>query len=228
KGPELEEIVSSLPGTGHRAIVTDLSDDGAAVNLAAETGDTDILVANAGLPATGRLDDLSQEEIGRPLRVNLEAPIRMTRELLPGMRERGEGHIVLVASLAGKVASLRASIYSATKFGLRGFGMALRDDLHGTGIGVSVVLPGFIRDAGMFADSGASAPLGLGTASPQEVADGVVKAIEKDKQQVHVAPLRQRFMVGFAHRYPGLASRVQRAGGAAVAEEITQGQIDKR
>ena len=228
KGPELDALAASLPGDGHRAAVSDLAEDDAAVDLANEAGEIDVLVANAGLPASGVLDDFSQDELGRSLRVNLEGPIRMTRELLPGMRDRGVGHLVYVASLAGKVAPLRASIYSATKFGLRGFGMGLRDDLHGTGIGVSVVLPGFVRDAGMFADSGAKTPLGLGTASPEDVGEGVVKAIERNKQQVDIAPLRQRFMVSLGHHYPGLASRIQRAGGTGAADEIAAGQLDKR
>ncbi len=228
KPDALQELQGSLPGSGHRSIVSDLGEQGAAIELVGEAGEIDILVANAGLPATGRLDELSHDEVGRPLRVNLEAPIRMAREVIPPMRARGSGQIVLVASLAGKVASLRASIYSATKFGLRGFGLALREDLHGTGIGVSVVLPGFIRDAGMFADSGANAPPGLGTASPEEVGEGVVKAIERNKGEVEIAPLSMRLLSGFAHRHPGLSGRIQRRGGTKIADEIAAGQTDKR
>lgn len=228
KAEALEQLAGALPGSGHRSIVSDLGEDAAAVNLVAEAGEIDILIANAGLPATGQLDELSHDEVGRPLRVNLEAPIRMARDVIPPMRARGSGHIVLVASLAGKVASLRASIYSATKFGLRGFGLALREDLHGTGIGVSVVLPGFVRDAGMFADSGAKLPPGVGTAAPEEVAEGVLKAIEYNKAEVDVAPLQQRLLAGFAHRHPGLAARIQRRGGTKIADNITAGQTDKR
>lgn len=228
KPDALAELSGSLPGSGHRTIVSDLGEEGAAVELVKQAGEVDIMVANAGLPATGHLDQLSQDELGRPLRVNLEAPIRMAREVIPSMRARGSGHIVLVASLAGKVASLRASIYSATKFGLRGFGLALREDLHDTGIGVSVVLPGFVRDAGMFADSGAKAPPGLGTASPEEVGLGVIAAIERNKGEVNIAPLPQRMLAGFALRHPALAGRVQRGGGAKIADEITAGQSDKR
>ena len=228
KAEALEALAGSLPGSGHRFIVSDLGEEGAAVALVGEAGRVDVLVANAGLPATGQLDELSHDEVGAPLRVNLEAPIRMSRELIPPMRERGSGHIVLIASLSAKVASLRASIYSATKFGLRGFGLALREDLHGTGIGVSVVLPGLVRDAGLFADSGASAPPGLGTATPDQVAAGVLKAIEKDKGEVEIAPLVQRLGAGFAHRYPALAGKAQRHGGTKMADEITAGQTDKR
>lgn len=224
----LEELRASLPGTGHRAIVNELSEAGAAVALVAEAGPVDILVANAGLPASGKLDEFSHDELERALRVNLEAPIRMAREVIPSMQARGGGHIVLIASLSARVASIRASVYSATKFGLRGFGLALRQDLHDHGIGVSVVLPGFVRDAGLFADSGAKTPLGLGTASPQDVGEGVVRAIEKNKGELYVASLQQRLLVACASLCPGLAGRAQRSGGTRIADEIVAGQAGKR
>ena len=85
----------------------------------------DVLVANAALPASGRVEDFEPDQIDRALDVNLRAPIQLTRALLPGMLERGRGHLVLVSSLSGKVASPRSGIYSATKFGLRGFAAGL-------------------------------------------------------------------------------------------------------
>jgi short-subunit dehydrogenase len=228
KREALEQLAQSLPGDGHRVVVSDLAEEGAAGRLVDEAGEVDVLVANAGLPASGRLDGFSQQEIGRALRVNLEAPIRMTRELLPAARERGTGHFVYLSSLSGKAATPRSSLYSATKFGLRGFALALREDLRATGIGVSVVLPGFIRDAGMFADSGARAPAGLGTSSPQEVADGVIRAIEQDRGQVEVATRVQRILAGFASRRPELAGRLANRGGTKVAADVARGQADKR
>ena len=161
---ELAELAASLPGVSeaHQTLVADLTDPGAAEGLVAEAGDIDILVANAALPASGLLTDLSSSEVTRALRVNLEAPILMARELSPSLASKGEGHIVLMASLAGKVGSPRASLYNATKFGLRGFAFGLREDLHAEGVGVSVVSPGFVREAGMFHDSGSKEPPGLG------------------------------------------------------------------
>ena len=130
KQEALDELASSLPGDGHRAIVADLAEEGAAERLVAEAGEVDVLVANAALPASGRLESFSQEELGRALRVNLEAPIRMTRELLPRLTERDSGHLVYVSSLSGIAASPRSSLYSASKFGLRGFALGLRADLR--------------------------------------------------------------------------------------------------
>jgi short-subunit dehydrogenase len=228
KAEELDGLVAALPAAEHRAIVCDLAEDGAALRLLDDAGDVDVLVANAGLPASGRLDGFSQEEIGRALRVNLESPVRMARELLSAWQERGSGHFVFISSISGFISTPRASLYAATKFGLRGFALNLREDLRGSGIGVSVITPGAIREAGMFADSGAKAPPGVGTGTPQQVASAVVHAIERDKSEISVAPMRQRALARFAMFAPELSGRVAGAAAARAAEEIAQGQANKR
>ena len=208
KGEELEALASSLPGEEHRTVVADLAVEGAAERLASEAGEVDGLVANAGLSGTGRLEDFTEDQLCQTLRVNLEAPIRMARLLAPPMAERGEGHVVFIASLAGKAASPHSSLYNATKFGLRGFALALRTDLAPRGVGVSIVSPGFVREAGLFARSGASDG-GLGTTTPQRVAAGVVRAIERDRAEVAVGPLRQRALSHLALATPGISARIQ-------------------
>jgi short-subunit dehydrogenase len=229
KAEALEELAGSLRGEGHRVAVSDLADADAPERLAAEAGSVDVLVANAGLPGSGRLEDFTPEELGRVLRVNLEAPIRLTHELLPAMQERGSGHLVYVSSLSGKAATPRSSLYSATKFGLRGFAFGLREDLIRRGVGVSVVSPGFVREAGMFHDSGAKAPPGFGTTTPKAVADAVLTAIERNKHEVAVAPLLQRALANFAQRRPELAGRLAyRRGGDKMADRVASGQRDKR
>jgi short-subunit dehydrogenase len=229
KADELVELADSLPGEGHRPVVADLGLDGAAERLVSEAGEVDILVANAGLPGTGKLDTFSEEEIARALRVNLEAPMRMSRLLVPAMLERGGGHLVYVASLAGKAPAPLSSVYNATKFGLRGFALGLRTDLVGTSVGVSVVSPGFVRDAGMFADSGAKSTGGMGTTSPEAVAAGVVRAIERDKHEVVVAPLRLRAAAHLGLANPGLAVKIAGSGsGQKAAEAVASGQTEKR
>ena len=229
KAEALEELAAELPDERHRVLPADLAEPGAAEKLAAEAGEVDVLVANAGLPGTGRLEDFTVERLTGTLRVNLEAPMLLARALEPGMRERGAGHLVFVASLAGKAASPRSTVYNATKFGLRGFALALQADLAGTGVGASLVSPGFIREAGMFADSGAKSPPGMGTSTPQEVAAAVVKAIEHDKVEVAVAPLMQRTLAHIGLATPGISLRVQ-SGPAAqkAAAAVAKGQTDKR
>jgi short-subunit dehydrogenase len=230
KAEALEALAAELPGEGHRVLPSDLAEPGAAEKLAAEAGEVDLLVANAGLPAAGRLTDFTPEQVTRALRVNLEAPMLMARALFPAMVERGSGHLVFVASLSGKAASPRSSIYNATKFGLRGFALGLRADLAPKGVGVSLVSPGFIRDAGMFADAGAKPPPGLGTGTPEQVGAAVVRAIEHDKVEVAVAPIAQRALAHFALVSPAIAVKTQSgSAGQKAAKAVADGHSsDKR
>lgn len=230
---ELTKLAESLPGDGHTYLVSDLAEEGAAEKLFADAeaaGPIDILIANAALPGSGNLISFTPEQVARGVRVNLEVPMILSRLFIPPMTERGGGQIVLISSLSGKAASPRASIYNATKFGLRGFGLALRQDqvADRSGVGVSVVMPGFVRDAGMFESSGGKAPPGVGTVSPEQVGEGVVRAIEADKAEVQVATPQQRMMVAFAHRYPRLAALTQRGHGTRLAERMAEGNRDKR
>ena len=228
KTEELVKLARSLPGGGHTTLTSDLAEEGAALALLEQAGDVDVLVANAALPASGQLDGFSQEQIGRALRVNLESPVRMTRELLPAWQKRGSGHFVFISSISGFASTPRASLYAATKFGLRGFALNLREDLRGTGVGVSVITPGAIRGAGMFADSGAAPPPGLGTGTPQQVGDAVVRAIERDKSEISVAPLRQRALARFAMLAPEISGRLAGSTATKAADAIASGQTEKR
>lgn len=228
KPEELDRLAGELTGSGHRTIVSDLAEPGAGPALAEQAGDVDVLVANAGLPGTGRLQKFTPEQIDRVLDVNLAAPIHTTHALLPAMLERGSGHFVYVSSLAGKTPSPRSSLYNATKFGLRGFALAFRQDLRGSGVSASLVLPGFIRDAGMFADAEIDPPPGMGTSSPEEVGAGVVKAIESDRAEVAIAPPQQRALTTLGHVFPALAARAQQGRGESIADKLTSGQQSKR
>jgi short-subunit dehydrogenase len=214
---------------GGQVIACDLSQRGQVERLVSEAGRVDVLVANAAHPASGVLTELDQEQIDRMLEVNLRAPVALARALAPAMIEQRRGHMVFISSLAGKMASASSSIYSATKFGLRGFALGIREDLRPHGIGVSVVLPGFIRDAGMFADAGVSLPPGVGTRTPEQVAAGVVRAIERNRAEIEVAPAGLRLGARFGGLAPELAATVSRMlGGDRVAADLTAGQRDKR
>jgi len=221
---DLLALAASLPGADHRVIAADLAEDGEAERLAAAAAGVDILVANAGLPGAGWLAEFSAEEVKRALRVNLEAPMLLARALFPEMLERGSGHLVFVASLSGKAASPRTSIYSATKFGLRGFALGLRTDLAPRGIGVSLVSPGFVSDAGMFAEAGEKKPPLMGTTTPAAVADAVRKAIVEDRVEVAVAPLLDRVAAHAGLVSPRASALVQAGGvGQRAAEAIAAG-----
>jgi short-subunit dehydrogenase len=224
KREALEALVAELPGDGHLVLPADLAEPGAAEALAAEAAEAEILVANAGLPGAGSLADFSPAEVSRALRVNLEAPMLMARALYPAMVERGSGQLVFISSLSGKAPSPRTSIYNATKFGLRGFAFALRADLGPQGVGVSVVSPGFIRDAGMFADAGAKPPPGMGTGTPEQVGSAVVRGIERDKLEIVVAPVAQRVGAHVAAISPSIGVRAQMgSAGQKAADAIVDG-----
>lgn len=214
---ELRRLADELDGS--RVIVADLARRGEAERLATETGPVDILIANAGVPVSGQLTDLEVTAIDRGLDVNLRAAIVLTRLLVPGMLERGSGHVVLMASLAGQIPGPRNSVYNATKFGLRGFGHALRTELRGTGVSASVVSPSFVSEAGMWAESGQRSPFEV---PPGRVAEAVVRAIRDDKAEVTVAPLMGRIGGRFALIAPSTFLRV--AGRTA---GIPQAAVDR-
>ena len=224
----LDELAASL-GEPAEILVADLGERDAPTRLAEAAGAVDVLVANAALPASGRVEDFDHDQIDRALDVNLRAPIQLTRALLPGMLERGRGHVVFVSSLSGKAASPRSGIYSATKFGLRGFAAGLREDVEPCGIGVTVVFPGFVRGAGLFADSGVKLPPWLGTRTPEEVAAAVVRGIERERAEVDVAPLGLRVGTRIAGLAPVTIARVQRRlGSERIADALAEAQRGKR
>jgi uncharacterized protein len=212
-----------------RAIACDLAQPEEVTRLLAEVGNADALVANAALPASGLLSSFSVDELDAALAVNLRAPMVLARGLSEGMVARGSGHIVFISSISGKTASVGGSVYSATKFGLRGFALGLREDLRGKGVGVSTVFPGFISDAGMFHDSRAELPGYVGMRTPEQVADAVVRAIERDRSEIDVAPLSMRLGAAVAGLLPELSGRLQRRlGSDEVAGAMAEGQRDKR
>jgi short-subunit dehydrogenase len=223
---ELEQLAASVGG---RSIACDLAVSEQLEQLVAAAGEVDVLVANAALPATGHLNSFSAAQLDTMLDVNLRAPIALARALSPGMVDRHRGHLVFVSSLAGRVASPRSSMYSATKFGLRGFALGLRQDLRRDGVGVSVVSPGFIRDAGMFADADVKLPPGVGTSTTEQVAAAVIRAVEHNRAEVTVAPLAMRIGTDIASVAPGVSAAFQRFLGAdRTANKLADSQLDKR
>lgn len=214
---------------GARALTVDLSDRAEVGRLIDEAGAVDILIANAALPASGRIESFTLDELDRSLEVNLRVPIVLARTLLPAMLERRSGHLLFVSSLAGKSATAGSALYSASKFGLRGFAAGLRADLHASGVGVSTVFPGFIRDAGMFADTGVRLPPGVRTRAPEDVARAVISAIERNRGEVDVAPLSLRAGAAAAGLAPEFAMAVaRRLGSDAIAVRFAAEQRDKR
>lgn len=227
-GRRAQPVAAVAAEVGGRAIVADLADRSQLGRILDEAGPLDVLIANAGVPASGDLAEWEQHQIDRALEVNLANPIAMTRALLPGFRARGSGHFVYVSSLAGKVAPIGGSLYAATKYGLRGFAGGLRADLHGSGIRVSVVFPGFVHQAGFFADAGATLPKGIRTVSPQAVGEAVVKVIRHNKAEADIAPIVLRAGALIGSLTPGLSASLQARLGHDVSEQLIAAQRHKR
>jgi short-subunit dehydrogenase len=222
----LEPLAEEVSG---RALAADLSLRADVDMLIAEAGAADIVVHNAALPASGTLTDFSVEQIDRALEVNLRSPVILSRHFAEAMGARGSGHIVFISSLSGKSGQGGASLYSATKFGLRGFSQGLAGDLAPHGVGVSCIFPGFIRDAGMFHESGTQLPKGVGTSTPEQVASAVVGAIEKNRLEVDVAPIGMRFITTIAGIAPATSAKLAtKMGGSKIAKDLAEGQREKR
>jgi len=218
----LEELAAEVGG---KTIAADLSDPESLTDLMSQAAGIDVLIANAALPGEGKLDGLAESDIDGVLDVNLRAPILLSQWAAEQMVPRGRGRIVLIGSLAGRAASPQLSMYNATKFGLRGFALAYREELRGTGVGVSLIAPGFVDEAGMFVNSGNELPTGMRAVSPGDVAKAVVRSIDKDLGEVVVAPPELKVLGWFAMAAPGISATMQRKLGIYDTFETDAGEI---
>ncbi len=197
--------------TGAEVAVADLAKRADVERLAARAASCDVLVANAGIGADPPFADLTQADIDRSIEVNLRSPIVLSHAFAKARVAAGRpGQIVLIGSLSGVAATAGTRLYNATKFGLRGFALSFRQDLDGTGVGVTHVAPSFIRDAGMFADGGIDLPPGVRTKAPADVAAAVAKAIEDDPMELFVSPAELRVLSTIGGVAPALSALVQR------------------
>lgn len=172
-----------------------------------ELGSVDILINNAGVELTAPLQDHPADKIGLVVKVNLLAPMLLAQCLLPGMLKRGKGHIVNIASLAGKTGLPFQTPYATTKAGLVMFTHSLRAELIDQPVGASVICPGFVADDGMYArleERGNQAPKVLKPTTPDNVSDAVIKAIKQDVAELIVNPVPMRPGILLREAFPGI------------------------
>jgi short-subunit dehydrogenase len=192
---------------GADLMVADLGDRTTLESLSRWAGPVDALVNNAGYGWVGPFQGMETEEIEALVRVNLLASLVLTNLLLPGMLERGAGHVVNVASIAGHVGVRHEAAYAATKAGLVAFTESLRYELAGSGVGVTLVSPGVIdtpffeREGRLY---GRSFPR---MRKPEAVARGIVRAIERGRADVFV-PRWMAFPARLRGAMPGLYRRL--------------------
>ena len=138
-------------------------------------GSVDVLVNNAGFHSRGKVESVAAEDIARMIDVNLKAPMMATRMVLPYLRQSKRPAVVNVASLAGRTPVPGSATYSATKFGLRAFGLALAEELHGSNIKIASVSPGPIATAFILDDIDTVADITF--SQPLSTAEQVAEAI---------------------------------------------------
>jgi short-subunit dehydrogenase len=163
----------------------------------------DVLVNNAGIAVAGRLDHVPRERWETLMQLDLLAPMRLSNLFLPGMTERGSGHIVNISSVAGWVGTQGLTSYCAAKFGLRGFGEALSGDLEDTDVHVTTVYPCFSRtpilDSVQYGyDEKRAVPEYLIT-EPSDVVAQIIKGIRKNR--LHVFPDRYARFIHYVKRF---------------------------
>jgi hypothetical protein len=187
-GKALDALAAAL-GPRSRAVVTDVAkhaDCEALIQASLEAfGRIDGLVNNAGYNSRGTVEAVALENLERIIEVNLKAPIRLCKLVLPHLRASGGGAIVNVASLAGRVPLDHEATYTASKFGLRGFSFAMAEELAGSAITVSVVSPGPI-ETGFILNEIEDVPdmvFSQPMATADEVARAIVASLEDGKRE---------------------------------------------
>ncbi len=217
----LGELCESLPGDGHAVVITDLGERDAAKLLIAEAeasaGPIDLLVNNAGMETGGTYHRLDASDIERIVDVNLLAPMLLTHAVIPGMLERGRGHVVQISSAAGFSGMACNEPYTATKGGLLRLNEALRATYADDPVGFSAVCPGFTKGGGMYTrmeEEGHHSNAILGTTTVDEVAEAVSKSVTDDLAVTicNNRPLRPLAVMNVIA--PGLGARMLESSGA--------------
>jgi NAD(P)-dependent dehydrogenase (short-subunit alcohol dehydrogenase family) len=223
----LEPLAAELGGA--RALAVDLGDRAEVGRLADACADVDVLIANAALPGSGALLGFTEEQIDRALEVNLRAPMILARRLAGPMASRGSGHILLMSSLAGKTGHARVERLCRHEVRpARVRAGPARRPARG-GVGVSVVFPASSPRPGCCTSRGPCCPRGVGMVTPRAVADAVVRAIERNRGEVDVAPASLRAGAKIAGLAPELSATVARwLGSEAIAGQFERGQRVKR
>ncbi|MGH2961086.1 MAG: SDR family NAD(P)-dependent oxidoreductase [Solirubrobacterales bacterium] len=201
-GSELEGVAEQVRALGVQAhaVPADLADSGERERLVRDAteaiGPLDVLVNNAGLEFGGSFTKTTREEVEAIATVNLIAVMDLTWLVLPGMLERRRGHVVNLASLAGKLPSVFLATYAATKHGVVGFTHSLRAKYANEPVSFSAICPVFVSQVGMYArvedEMDTEPPPGLRPVPPERVAEGVIEALREDRAEVIVnrGPIR--------------------------------------
>jgi short-subunit dehydrogenase len=204
--PELRAVLDEIGGHGTVAVADISSRDEterAVARVQAELGPIDVIVANAGIGQYGPFVDADPAQFEQLMAVNVLGTMYVLRAALPGMVEQRKGHVVIVASVAGRLGAPFEAVYSATKFAEVGLAESLAVELSPFGIGVSMVNPGPV-DTGFFAARGHSYDRSFPTMVPPErIAEAVIRAVERGRFE-QLVPRWLRPALVFRHLAPPL------------------------
>ncbi len=187
---DLERVAAELTGPSH-AVAVDVADAAGVARMVEEVeaalGSVDILVNNAGIGHWAPVTATSIEDFRRLVEVNYLGAVHATKAVLDGMVARGSGHVVNVASVAGRLAAPYEAAYSASKFALVGFSEALAVELTGTGVHVALIDPGPVAGTKYFEARGRPSQGGRPRQVPVErVVEAVITAVERDRAEQFV------------------------------------------
>jgi short-subunit dehydrogenase len=194
--PELERVAATLGDRAAAVHAVDLADADAVARVAsritADLGTPDVIVNNAGSGQWKFVDETSPAEAVQMMAVPYFAAFFVTRAFLPGMLARGSGHIVNLSSTASRIVWPGAAAYTAARWAMRGFTEALRADLDGTGVGVTLVEAGAVGSSYWDNNPGSRERMPgiarlLPLLSPDDAARAIVRGIERNRRLV-VAP----------------------------------------
>ena len=175
-----------------------------------EFGHIDVLINNAGVEDLGVYAKQEPAVLQRIVETNLLAPMLLTREVLPDMLARKAGHVVNIASLAGRTGMPFGAAYSGSKGGLAEWSISLAAETRGSGVSVSVICPGFVDETGMFSRKQAPAPRSIGASHPTDVAQAVLRVLRTRKVEVVVNPKPVRLLMALKALSPEAALAVGR------------------
>jgi len=196
---ELEALATALPGV-HHPLPCDVG-DAASVAAAVEAfGAPDLVVANAGIAHYGPFASLPLERAEAMTQINWLGTLHTVRAALPGMLARRRGHVVIVSSGAGLRSFPAAAVYGATKAAQRGFGEALRHELAGTGVGLTLVYPGEIASSLHDHEKDAMPAWyrgGPDAAPAEDLACALIAAVERGDRALYFPKLVR--LLGVAH-----------------------------
>ena len=189
-GRDEAALAEAAAAVGGHVVAADLTAPGAPERLAAAavevTGRVDVLVNNAGIGWAGDVAAMRPDEVEHLVAVNLTAPLRLTRALLPAMVARRQGHLVMVTSVAGATGVPGEAVYAATKAGLATFADSVRLEVAGSGVRVTTVAPGVI-DTAFFARRNRPYERRWPRPIPADrVAAAIVDAVRHDRAEVWV------------------------------------------